>query len=363
MIKNQTAVRLHTLLQTAFAKRGDLFASDACVRLFCGQADGLAGMLVDQYGKLVVATVYPQAMEFSACEILEALEFLCPGRQVLVKHRGLPPATGLGQEAPAEVPSAEVPSAESKLGGFVETSNALFDPTAVLVAHEASDLRFEIHCDVRHDFGIFNDACGARALLRSLARGHSVLNLFAYTCGFGVAAMKGGASGVTNVDPNKDYLSWGKANALLNGVDFKVIPDTAQAYLRRLERRLTAGSAAPFDIIVADPPAFGVGHGAARLLRTFWPDMLGYMARMQPKFILLLCNDKYFQSRKDVWAFFNKHLGDTFLLEEIVHDPSITGAYAAQNHLQQKQQYLQEPGAKDPFYRPPIAVLCRKKGA
>jgi len=81
-----------------------------------------------------------------------------------------------------------------------------------------------------------------------------VLNLFAYTCSFGVSAILGGATRVLNIDVSKPYLEWGKANYELN--DLQVDPydfvfGEASDWLNRLARRKER-----FDMVIVDPPSF-----------------------------------------------------------------------------------------------------------
>ena len=101
--------------------------------------------------------------------------------------------------------------------------------------------------------GLFSDARGARAWVRGAGAGR-VLNLFAYTCGFGLSAALGGTTEVKNVDLSRRVLSWGQENYALSGLP---APDTDFLYgdvfgwLPRLAKR-----ARPFDLVVLDPPSF-----------------------------------------------------------------------------------------------------------
>ncbi|RTR30722.1 class I SAM-dependent rRNA methyltransferase [Deinococcus radiophilus] len=102
--------------------------------------------------------------------------------------------------------------------------------------------------------GLFADARPMRAWVRGHSAGRRVLNLFAYTCGFGVSAALGGAQAVKNVDLSRRVLAWGQENYALSGLS---APDTDFLYgdvfdwLRRLSKR-----GERFDLIVLDPPSF-----------------------------------------------------------------------------------------------------------
>jgi 23S rRNA (cytosine1962-C5)-methyltransferase len=193
---------------------------------------------------------------------MAALEAAFPGRSILLRWRG----------------KEGDPAFRLRWGGI---------PAPEQIVAVEDGLRFEIRTDPRHDFGLFLDGRTARSRVRALAGGGLVLNLFSYACGFGVAARAGGARDVVNVDPERSYLSWGRRNAALNGTDFRVVPDTAQAFLRRWRRRAERGTAEHFDVVVADPPAFGVGRGDDRVLRKFWPELWNPSPQLEPAHAVL----------------------------------------------------------------------------
>lgn len=314
--------RIAALLADAIAFRGDLLApADACVRVVAGAADGLPGVVVDRFGRLVVASSYDPAGPGEA--LSPALEAAFPGCAILVRWRG----------------GADEPGLRLRWGAG--------PAPASLIAVE-DGLRFEVHTDPRHDFGLFLDGRAARARVRAVAGGGLVLNLFAYTCGFGVAARAGGARDVVNVDPERSYLTWGRRNAALNGTDFRVVPDTAQAYLRRWRRRADRGAAEPFDVVVADPPAFGVGRGTDRVLRKFWPELLESVAVLRPAHALLLCNDKAYRGYEDFEATVRAALGAITVVTPVAHGPEILG---------------RDPSRRDPWYEPPRVLHARRREA
>ena len=81
----------------------------------------------------------------------------------------------------------------------------------------------------------------------------TVLNTFAYTCGFSVCAALGGAR-TTSLDLSKKYLEWGKRNFVLNGLDPTqhdfIYGDTFD-WLKRFAKKGRA-----FDLVILDPPTF-----------------------------------------------------------------------------------------------------------
>jgi 23S rRNA (cytosine1962-C5)-methyltransferase len=113
-------------------------------------------------------------------------------------------------------------------------------------------LRFEIDFAAGYSVGLFVDQRENRAHLRKLAP-KRVLNCFAYTCSFAVAAAAAGAT-TFNVDLSRKALARGRANFALNSLrthDHQFIADDVLKVLPRLARR-----GEKFDAIILDPPTF-----------------------------------------------------------------------------------------------------------
>ncbi|MEL4247718.1 class I SAM-dependent methyltransferase [Shewanella xiamenensis] len=134
--------------------------------------------------------------------------------------------------------------------------------------------RFQVHLLRGQNHGLFLDMANGREWVRANARHKKVLNLFAYTCGFSVAALQGGADEVVNMDMSKGALAIGKQNHLLNGF-------TAGARFLGHDIFKSWGKLrklGPYDIVVADPPSNQKGSFVAtkdyvRLLRHL-PELL-----------------------------------------------------------------------------------------
>jgi len=110
------------------------------------------------------------------------------------------------------------------------------------------------HYVVRPTGGLFLDTREVRTWLRKNAEGRTVLNLFAYSCSFGLVAALGGARRVVNLDLSKAYLDWGKTNYQLNGLkpeDQDFIYGDAFDWLNRFHKRDSR-----FDLVIVDPPSF-----------------------------------------------------------------------------------------------------------
>ncbi|HEY2951853.1 MAG TPA: pseudouridine synthase [Verrucomicrobiae bacterium] len=136
-------------------------------------------------------------------------------------------------------------------------------------------LRFELSFKEGYSAGLFldqrdnrrrflvNHVAAGFPLFPDGAEGAEVLNTFAYTCGFSVAAARAGAR-ATSLDLSKKYLEWGRRNFVWNGLDparHDFIHGDVFDWLRRLAKKKRA-----FDAIVLDPPTFSQSkeHGVFR---------------------------------------------------------------------------------------------------
>jgi 23S rRNA (cytosine1962-C5)-methyltransferase len=135
----------------------------------------------------------------------------------------------------------------------------------------------------RQNTGVFPDMRRGREFVMAHSKHAKVLNLFAYTCGFSLAAMQGGADHVMNMDMSKGMLKVGKQNHLLNNVDRGVsfLPHDILKSFGKLKK------AGPFDLIIVDPPSFQKGSfilskDYQKVLRRL-PDLLNVTTK------LLLC--------------------------------------------------------------------------
>ena len=117
-------------------------------------------------------------------------------------------------------------------------------------------LKYAIDFDAGYSVGFFIDQRENRRYLRQLAPAR-VLNTFAYTCSFSVAAASAGAETV-NIDLSKKSLARGRENFALNGLptaSHKFIADDVFDVLPRLARR-----GEKFDVVILDPPTFSRSH-------------------------------------------------------------------------------------------------------
>jgi 23S rRNA (cytosine1962-C5)-methyltransferase len=153
-------------------------------------------------------------------------------------------------------------------------AGAVPEPHAV----EEDGARYAVHLLRGQNHGLFLDMAAGRRWVRAHAAAHPglrVLNLFAYTCAFSVAALQGGAAHVVNVDMARGPLAAGQANHALNGLEGGRASFLAHDLFNSWGK-LTRGG--PYGLVIADPPSFQKGSFVAtkdyaRLIRRL-PDLL-----------------------------------------------------------------------------------------
>ena len=136
-------------------------------------------------------------------------------------------------------------------------------------------LRYLIDLGKKQNSGLFLDMRYGRNWVREQAKGRRVLNLFAYTCGFSVAAIEGGASHVVNLDMARGALSRGRDNHRLNGHDLSKVTFLGHDLFKSWAKVTHSG---PYDLVIIDPPSFQKGSflltkDYQRVLRRL-PDLL-----------------------------------------------------------------------------------------
>jgi 23S rRNA (cytosine1962-C5)-methyltransferase len=160
-------------------------------------------------------------------------------------------------------------------------------PVEQLVAHE-NGLKFEIRPPNGLSVGLYLDARPARAWVRAHAKGRTVLNLFSYTCGFGVAAMAGEAKRVLNVDRSRKVLDWGERNYALNGlaVDrYDFVAGDAFEWIPRLAKK-----GERFDVVVLDPPSFATAKRSRFSAQRDYAELVRSVEPLVGETLVACCN-------------------------------------------------------------------------
>lgn len=203
----------------------------AAYRLVHGESDGLPGLIADRYRDVIVIQCLSPGAEFWR-DVIAGYFVSLPGVSTVFERsdvdartrEGLPPQAGIVQGAP---PPARVEIAEN-------------------------GLRFWV--DVQHGqkTGFYLDQRPNRPGVREAAPGRDVLDCFAYTGAFTVAALAGGAASVTAIDSSAEALALARENVALNGLAGEAVAWRVGDVFRELRAFRDRGRT--FDLIVLDPP-------------------------------------------------------------------------------------------------------------
>ena len=196
------------------------------VRLVNSEGDGLPGLVVDRYGDLVAVRITSAGMSHRRETLVAALRA----------------ATG----AAAGVESADAAAARRE--GFAPSSGALWGelPGGPIWIRER-ERRYAVDVVTGQKTGFYLDQRDARDRVQQLAQGRRMLDLFAYTGGFAVAAARGGASSLTLVESSGPALELARESLAANDApEAELVKGNAFEYLR--------GASDSYDLIVIDPP-------------------------------------------------------------------------------------------------------------
>lgn len=207
-------------------------------RLVHGEGDYLPGLVIDCYGETAVMQAHSVGMHVCREEICRALIKVMGERIKHVYYKSettLPFKAELGQE-----------------NGF------MYGGTDNDIAIE-NGLKFHVDWLRGQKTGFFVDQRENRNLLEHYAKGKSVLNMFCYTGGFSVYAMRGQAKLVHSVDSSAKAVELTNRNIALNFPDdlrHEAFCEDAFKYLDNNDNK--------YDLIIFDPPAFAKHRAALR---------------------------------------------------------------------------------------------------
>lgn len=214
-------------------------------RWIYGEGDGLPGLVTDRYGDYAVIQTYAESLQALVPLVAQSLRACDPSlRGVSLRERSADEPPSAAEERDA--PSAEGPPSRLRtLWGEA--------PPADLVVQEHG-LYFRADLYRGQKTGLFLDHRENRRSVERLAAGRSVLNCFAYTGGFSLYALRGGAAEVVSADVGKGLAEAAADNLALNGLDsgrHRFVTDDCFTLLDSY-----AKTGRRFQLVILDPPSF-----------------------------------------------------------------------------------------------------------
>ncbi|MDR2917161.1 MAG: class I SAM-dependent rRNA methyltransferase [Tannerella sp.] len=209
-------------------------------RLIHGEGDCLPGLIIDIYASTAVIQAHSVGMHYARKDIAIALcEVLGSNlHRIYYKSEGtLPFKADLGEEN------------EYLYGGDNKESSIAVE----------NGIQFHIDWQKGQKTGFFIDQRDNRTLLQHYAKDCAVLNMFCYTGGFSVYALRGGASLVHSVDSSAKAIALTNENVALNfpeDVRHQAFAEDAFKFMESIDDK--------YDLIVLDPPAFAKHRNVLR---------------------------------------------------------------------------------------------------
>ncbi len=218
---------------------GLIRADNNCFRLIHGEGDNLPGLIIDIYGETAVVQAHSVGMDRDKNLITNALLSVFGEdklKNIYYKSEGTLPYK-------ADINTCDGYLAGGKTDYFVAIENGNF---------------FNIDWLKGQKTGFFIDQRENRSLLKKYACNRNVLNMFCYTGGFSVYALRGNAKMVHSVDSSSKAVMLTDENVRLNFPDetrHQSFSEDGFKFLRDMQKD-------KYDLIVLDPPAFAKHRGA-----------------------------------------------------------------------------------------------------
>ena len=219
----------------AMQRRNLLETHQTCpaYRLVHAESDGLPGITIDRYGDYWVCQFLSAGAERWKTDVAQILENLIP-------------CSGVYERSDAAVREKE---------GLRPCSGVLCgNPPPDRIQIQEGSFRFWVDIRKGHKTGFYLDQRENRAMLPEFCKDAEVLNCFAYTGAFGVAALSGGALQVTSIESSAPLLKMIEDQVELNGWSTDRVQNLAEDVFYTLRR--FRDSRRSFDVIILDPPKF-----------------------------------------------------------------------------------------------------------
>ncbi len=257
---------LSGLLQAAWVKRENLRAFTNAIRIVNGYGDGLDGLVLEQHDQHFVAQVFEERW----LDEQEALVHFVRGlgaKYFVIKDR--------------------TQSASSRAEDLL--TRVWIDGLSSTMVEEHG-VKFSVDMKDTLNTGLFLDMRANRRRVASLAKARKVLNLFAYTCAFGLHCRKQGAASVVNVDVSRKALDRARVNYELNGVlpeKNEFIRADAVEYLERGVKKDNR-----FNMIILDPPSFARFEGKTFVVKKDLPQVVALCIKLlEPDGVLFVATN------------------------------------------------------------------------
>ena len=208
-------------------------AEDNACRLINAESDGLPGVIVDRYADFLVCQFLSAGADRFRQDIVQQLQEI------------ISPA-GIYERSDVEI--------RKKEGLKLQAGIIIGNEPPELIQVTQGGIDFLVDVRQGHKTGMYLDQHDNRYIVQHLAQDREILNCFAYTGSFALAAMRGGAAKVTNIESSADAISMIVKQAGLNNLDAGKLENVQGDVFAVLRQYREAGR--KFDLVILDPPKF-----------------------------------------------------------------------------------------------------------
>jgi 23S rRNA (cytosine1962-C5)-methyltransferase len=219
-------------LKNAFGLRKTLFPDSGSFRFVFSESDFLPGLIIDKYNDTYVLQINSAGMESHKAIIASILQNEYHAKNIFTMHDEY----------------------FRRMEGLLPDNEILLGEKGIEIISDG-DVRFKIDFDSTQKTGFFFDQVANRKYVGQFAAGKTILDAYCNSGGFGLHALRAGASHVTFVDSSRSEIQNVdenlRQNAMLNDEQYSLVCEDVFIYLEQCiaEKKL-------FDIVLIDPPAF-----------------------------------------------------------------------------------------------------------
>ena len=265
------AAQLSGRLLEARSRRAEIGADTTAFRIVNGAGDNVEGLTIDAFEDVLIASLYVDLSEAQENALLEVIAKTLEPRSIYLKRRPREARVAATTERDFLAPDAPA------WGDRVDRLTVLENGVRYLI-QPGGDL----------SVGLFLDMRDTRHWLRYNNSNRTVLNCFAYTCGFGVTATLAGSDRAVNLDLSKRVLEWGAENYRANKLvpkQFDFISGDVFDWVTRLKRRGDT-----FGTLILDPPSFATSKFAKFSAVSNYDELIeNVIPLLEPDGLLLAC--------------------------------------------------------------------------
>ena len=258
-------VTLRNRLETAYQFRKKWLINS--YRLFNAEGDGIPGLIIDSYADVLVLQISHPGIEKIKGLLVSLCIEICKPRSIIEKST----------------------SALRKKEGLQEARNHLYGEELTEVEIVENGLKYSVDLFEGQKTGFFLDQKESRKLIAELSFGRKVLNCFAYTGGFSISALHGGATHVDSVEISKKCEARIEKNIALNH-----LPKDRHRFIGSDVFDFLKTCKWDYDLVILDPPAFTKKRTDIDAAFRAYKDLnQEAMSKMAKNSLLLTCSCSY----------------------------------------------------------------------